>query len=114
MISMKKILTLLTEQMAQVFSFNKLATAIPSGSDLNSYTTPGLARSTSGTVSASLSNTPYTTGGFLLITVYSSGAGGRIQILFPVYLATTNGIFIRTYRNSNAWDSWLKISLTAV
>lgn len=94
-----------------VFAFDKTGTAISSGDDLNDYLTPGIARSTSGTISASLSNVPWTSGGFLLLTMYTVNTASRIQFLFPIALSIGNGIFVRTYRNS-AWDAWLKIALT--
>ena len=40
--------------------------AIPSGADVNDYTTPGSYKSTSKEISASLKNTPFTGGGFKL------------------------------------------------
>lgn len=113
MLSLKKMLTKILEQLGQSFAFNRLAAVIDSGADLNSYTTPGLARSTSGTISASLSNVPWTSGGFLLMTMYTTSTSTKIQIFFPVSLSTSNGIFVRTYRNS-AWDAWVKIALTEV
>ena len=113
MLSLKKMLTKILEQLGQSFAFNRLAEEISSGDDLNDYMTPGMARSTSGTISASLSNVPWTSGGFLLLTMYTTSASARIQFLFPVSAATGNGLFMRTYRNST-WDAWLKIALTEV
>ena len=113
MLSLKKLLTKILEQLGQSFAFNRLAAVIGSGADLNSYTTPGIARSTSSTVSASLLHAPWTSGGFLLITMYTASTSTKIQVLFPVAVSTGNGIFVRTYRNS-AWDAWVKIALTEV
>jgi hypothetical protein len=113
MLSRKKMLTKILEQLGQSFAFNKTGTAISSGDNLNNYLTPGIAKSTSGTISASLTNVPWTSGGFLLLTMYTASTTSRIQFLFPIALSTGNGIFVRTYRNS-AWDAWLKIALTEV
>jgi len=113
MLSLKKMLTKILEQLGQSFAFNRLAAVIDSGADLNSYTTPGIARSTSGTISASLVHAPWTSGGFLLMTMYATNTSTKIQFLFPVSLSANNGIFARTYRNS-AWDAWVKIALTEV
>lgn len=113
MLSLKKMLTKILEQLGQSFAFNKTGAAILSGDNLNNYLTPGIARSTSGAISASLSNVPWTSGGFLLITMYTTSTSARVQILFPISLSTGNGIFVRSYRNS-AWDAWLKIALTEV
>lgn len=113
MLSLKKMLTKILEQLGQSFAFNRLAEEISSGDDLNDYMTPGMARSASGTISASLVHAPWTSGGFLLITMYTASTSAKIQVLFPVAVSAGNGIFVRTYRNST-WDAWLKIALTEV
>ena len=113
MLSLKKILTKILEQLGQSFAFNRTGATISSGDDLNDYITPGIFRSANGTITASLSHTPLTSGGFMLITMYTTSTTAMVQIIFPISLTAGNGIFVRTYR-SGTWDAWMKIALTAV
>lgn len=83
---------------------------IPSGANLNTYTTPGSYRSESGTISATLVNTPYTTTGFKLEVFNTTSSN---QIMQEV---KCNASSARTYRrignlSNGAWtfNSWYQV-----
>lgn len=78
-------------------------TAIPSGADLDTYTTPGVYYSVSGTNSATLVNTPYTGTGFRMVVFNTVSANHIIQEI------KCNSAAVRTYRRigsivDGVWD----------
>lgn len=80
-----------------------LGTAIPSGADLNDYTTHGAYYSVSGTNSATLSNTPYTGTGFRLDVFATVSTSSHIMQEIKANAASA-----RTYRriasiNDGVW-----------
>lgn len=85
--------------------------AIPSGADLNSYTSPGVYRSTSASVSATLVNTPYTGTGFRLEVFNTTSANQIMQEI------KANSASARTYRRignytGGAWtfnNAWYQV-----
>lgn len=85
-------------------------TEIPSNANLNNYTTPGTYRSPSGTVSATLSNAPYTTTGFKLEVFNTTSSSQIIQEI------KCNAGSARTYRrqassSNGVWtfNNWYKV-----
>lgn len=77
--------------------------AIPSGSDLNTYTTPGVFSSASASVSGTLINTPITSCGFRLVVEY---IGGSSYIRQTIISRTTNCRTYKRYKNTNSWYDW--------
>ena len=85
------------------------ATTIPSGADLNNYTTPGAYRCADSTISVTLLNNP-TNSAFMLwcISPYVSGlATYGIQILFNHL-----GIRVRYKTNASTWSEWKTVQLS--
>ena len=114
MLNLKKLLTSILKELPKKASLdNNGQTAIASNADLNSYRTPGSYKCTNGTTAATLSNTPFTTGGFALYVISTSNSTTCAQLLIPIAAGVANPMFIRTYRNS-AWDGWLMFTATAV
>lgn len=84
----------------------KIGTAIPSGADLNSYKTPGNYYSSSADISATLSNTPYTGGGFgLEVRELQSGN----YILQTMYFGRTHW---SRHWNTTEWSEWIRFLMT--
>ena len=84
--------------------------SIPSGADLNTYTTPGSYRSYQASISASLLNTPYTGTGFKL-EVFNTTTANQIMQEIKANAATS-----RTYRRTaslsdGTWtfNNWVKV-----
>lgn len=77
--------------------------AIPSGSDLNTYTTPGVFSSASASVSGTLINTPITSCGFRLVVEY---IGGSSYIRQTIISRTTKCKTYKRYKNTNSWYDW--------
>lgn len=91
-----------------------LGTAIPSGADLNDYTTHGTYYSVSGTNSATLTNTPYTGTGFRMDVFATVSASSHI-----IQEIKANSASARTYRriasiSDGAWTfgSWYQVVQT--
>ena len=78
--------------------------SIGKSTNLNSYTTPGRYFSASATISASLSNCPYTSGPFELIVEYL-GSGGDLFQRVREQSATARE-YIRS-RISGTWSTWM-------
>lgn len=88
-------------------------TAIQNGDDLNSYTTPGNYYSQNASTSASLSNTPYTTGLFRMM-VAEITATSRIQMIFTAN-ASDKLLFYRSTTNTGtSWSTWHQITNAAI
>jgi len=90
--------------------------AIPSGADLNDYTTPGLFHQPNNAGASGGTNYPAPAAGNLLVYTYSSGA--TAQFAYQIYI-TYNGtgvysdrMFWRTYyynTTPNAWTAWNEV-----
>lgn len=80
-------------------------TLIPSGADLNTYTTPGTYLSQNKTISASLTNCPHTTSGFTLLVMQVASSDYR-QILIANSAACL--VYMRHFNASNTFDSWIQ------
>ena len=78
-------------------------TAIPSGSNLDEYITPGVFDSSNASISESLINTPVTTGGFKMVVEY---IGSSTFIKQTIITRTTNCRTYKRYKNSTAWHDW--------
>lgn len=81
------------------------AEEILSNSDLNDYTSPGVFYCVSGTVAATLSNTPITNAGFTMYVNPSSTIGLPTQIIFSS-VSTLSRIYIRRKYNTTTWYDW--------
>lgn len=85
---------------------------IPSGADLNTYTTVGAYRVGSLSVTQSLTNAPpVTNAGFRLHVIHTTTSGGFIQM--AIYNATAPTIYVRVRGSSGTWGGWAKV-LTSV
>ena len=84
---------------------------IPNSSDLNDYQTAGTYRSTSSTVSSSLSNCPVTNYAFKLFVV--EVGYGSIDYGMQIILTGLRSIYIRN-KTSSSWTAWGKLSYTDV
>ena len=92
---------------ANLFAFDlKIGTAIPSNSDLNTYTTQGSYYSSSSTISGTLTNAPTTGAGFKLV-VLSNGQNTNIKQIAFHNSSTT--ISVRNYSGSS-WTAWKVIT----
>lgn len=80
-------------------------TSIPSGSDLNTYTTPGIYKSNGASISDTLVNTPQVYTGFTLIITQGYSSGYCYQFIF----CHNNKFYYRTYNGSN-WGDWVNIA----
>lgn len=90
---------------------SKIGTSIPSNSNLNNYTTPGLYVCPTATVASSLTNCPSVGSAFLLEVRYTNA---DIRYRQTIYANNANSdIFFRTYV-STGWSGWRKITTSAV
>ncbi|MDE7098772.1 MAG: pyocin knob domain-containing protein [Ruminococcus sp.] len=89
----------------QILGLGKL---IPTNSNLNTYTKPGIYYSNIASTSATLENTPYKTGGFRLEVSRISTVNGFMQTLYP-NSKTLGCFFIRVFADG-ALGSWFKFS----
>ena len=84
----------------------KVGVALPSGADLDDYKTPGNYYSPGADISATLSNTPYTDGGFgLEVRELQSGNYIRQTIYFGRTTWTRHW-------NTSEWSSWSRYLMT--
>lgn len=82
--------------------------SIPNNADLNTYQTEGVYISASSTVTATLSNCPFTGSGFRLEVKRIASASGRVcQVIYPN--SSQGGHFIRLKTTATTWYSWKKI-----
>lgn len=96
---------------AQMSTIYGLGTEIPSGSDLNNYTTPGSYYVQTLDISATLINSPATTATFRLEVKYTINTSRCIQM---IYLNNTSGAFFMRAYYANKWSSWYKFQGTEV
>ena len=81
------------------------AESIPSGADLNSYSTPGTYLSPSATVSGNIQNTPWTASGYKLIVQTNQNANYLCQIAYT-------GTAMKLRRsNAGEWSDWVQIHM---
>lgn len=85
-------------------AIDRNGTVIGSGSNLNSFVTPGTYFSSGSAMSASLSNTPITTSGFKLIVEIGYIAGTTPWIHQSAYVR--NVVWKRYRTNDGTWSSW--------
>lgn len=88
-----------------------LGTALSSGDNLNSLTYSGRAYASTGTIAASILNTPWAASGFTVWTMQFIAANNFIQILIP---NTSGGKWYKRRCTSNAWGSWTEYDGTQV
>lgn len=81
--------------------------SIPSGSDLNTYMTPGHFSANSNAIASTLTNSP-TTINFTLFVIYRTSS-----LISQIIIGSSNSIFMR-HKTSTAWGSWYKITGTTV
>lgn len=81
---------------------------IPSGADMNDYTTPGVYRCATASIAGSLSNiTSYTSSGFRLIVTATSSTSGCMQLVI-FNTVTAPRIYWRVQSNDLAWGAWYR------
>lgn len=85
----------------------ELGASIPSGSDLNSYTTPGVYYASSSSISQNILNNPCTTP-FKLTVEEINNVGRVCQTIIPTNI-TGGIIYTRLYTN-NGWQNWFKFT----
>ena len=91
-----------------VFTLDVNGTQILSGDNLNDYTTAGVYYASSGTIAASLSNTPVTDSAFKLIVEYLARTDRIVQTI-KANNASTSAMWVRT--NTGTWGAWKKINM---
>lgn len=87
------------------------AEAIPSGADLNDYNTQGTYRSTSGSITDSLSNCPVTGIAFKLIVSQC----GYNSILYGIQILMTSleRVYVRSSASTvGSWRQWKRVAFT--
>lgn len=85
-----------------------VGTEIPSGDDMNNYTTPGIYRSTSSAVTATLLHMPEIfTSGFAML-VFNMSLTANVQVIFA-----GDNMYMR-FSNISGWRSWFKYSGTTI
>lgn len=87
-----------------------IGTEIPSGADIDSYTTPGTYDVANGTIAASLQGTPpYTTGGFKLYVV----RGYQDNVTIQIAQGANVRIYVRVKQSASGdWLAWQSYALT--
>lgn len=88
--------------------------SIPSSADLNTYTTPGSYRSSSGSISETLANTPFTTTGFKL-EVFNTTTANQIMQEIKCNSASSR-VYRRTGNFENgvwSFTAWYKVMQSA-
>lgn len=85
---------------------------IPASADLNTYTTPGIYRSESASISGTLSNSPFTNGGFKLIVENTGTEDMLCQIVHGNYNPPKMYVRIRSTA-SGSWSAWREIITSA-
>lgn len=82
-------------------------TAIPSGADLNDYTTPGHYTAATGAIAGSLTNSPITVN-FSLFVIYRTDT-----LMSQIMIASNRYLYLR-YMSSSGWEPWYRFTGTAV
>lgn len=84
-----------------------VAESIPSGANLNSYSTPGTYLSPSATVSGNIQNTPWTASGYKLVVQTNQSANYLCQIAYT-------GAAMKLRRsNAGEWSDWEEIYISS-
>lgn len=91
-----------TAQPAYDFIFG-LGTALQPNDDLNTYNASGKIYAATGAVAATISNSPWTLSGFMVITVPLLTATSFMQFLIP---NTSGGKWYRRRYTQGAWSAW--------
>lgn len=85
-----------------------VGTEIQSGDDLNDYTMPGIYRSTSSSITASLLNIPEIFSSGFAMLVFNMSLATNVQVIFA-----GDKIYMR-FSNTGGWKSWFKYSGTII
>lgn len=85
-----------------------VGTAIQSGDDLNDYKTPGIYRSISSGVTATLLNMPEIFSSGFTMLVFNMSIATNIQVIFA-----GDKIYMR-FSNTSGWQTWFKYSGTII
>ena len=83
-------------------------TTIQSGDDMNDYTTPGIYRSTSSSITASLLNMPEIFGSGFAMIVFIMSSSTNVQVIFA-----GDKMYVR-FSNTGGWLKWFKYSGTQI
>jgi hypothetical protein len=97
--------------------FNMPTVSIPVSSNLNNYVTPGLFKTESGAVSATIVNTPYTGSGFKFIVEKLSSDVHIMQTIKAVnspYMYYRTAVYSGTEWTFNSWQTDNQVKQTAV
>lgn len=86
-------------------------TAIKSGDDLNDYTTPGIYRSASSNITATLLNMPEVFGSGFSLLVLPISTAANVQV---IYMGGAGGWFYIRSATSSGWQSWYKLEGTVI
>ena len=99
-----------TGQQSYDFIF-ALGTALNSNDDLNNYNKVGKIYAATGAIAATISNTPWTLSGFMVITIPMLTATTFIQFLLP---NTSGGKWYKRRYTTGAWSAWTEYDGTQV
>lgn len=89
--------------------FDNAIQEIPTGANLNNYTTPGTYRCPNGTTSQSLSNCPAGNVGFKLVVECTSGGERYRQ---TIYANRLSGDLTYIRHNNGSWGNWYTVTMT--
>lgn len=81
---------------------------IASGDDLDNYKTPGMYLSGTASVSSSLANCPFTSGGLILQVAQGSASSTGSHLLQTIYPNIGTGITFTRRWYSGAWNEWYR------
>ncbi len=98
------------------FTYGAASVTIPSGANLNAYTTPGSYRCETNAIAASLLNCPVVNGFRMEVvsTIASESTGYQRQHIFPNNNDGTFYMRRRGSKSSGAWGDWYVFQGTAV
>lgn len=83
---------------------------VPSGADLNNFTTPGVYRIPTSAIMAGLKNTPgYTSAGAKLIVCATSATNTGVAH-FMIFNSKMNRIFYRVMASDTGWGEWVEMA----
>lgn len=99
-----------TGQQSYDFIFG-LGTALNSNDDLNNYNKVGKIYAATGAIAATISNTPWTLSGFMVITIPMLTATTFIQFLLP---NTSGGKWYKRRYTTGSWSAWTEYDGTQV
>ena len=89
--------------------FGADSTSMSNGDDLNNYLTPGAYRCAAASIAQTLSNTPYTNGGFHLY-VFSAYNPTSPNTYPQQIVMSHSGIWGRSNNGSTRWSEWVEIA----